>query len=79
MNGNEEFAMRGLKDVSKMTDTEKEIELGIDAQRRANNCLVDIKNTLNKWKCTIDPVIQISGQGIARSYAVIPLVERPMG
>ena len=67
-----------LKDVSKMTDTEKEIELGIDAQRRANNCLVDIKNALAKWKCTIDPIMQISGQGISRSYAVIPLVERPV-
>jgi len=71
--------MNGLKDVSKTTDTEREIELGIDAQRRANNCLVDIKNALAKWKCTIDPIIQISGQGIGRSYAVTPLVERPTG
>ena len=71
--------MNGLKDVSRMTDTEKEIEIGIDAQRRAENCLVDIKNALKKWSCTIDPIVQISGQGIARSYAVIPLVARPMG
>lgn len=63
----------------KMTDTEKEIDLGIDAQRRANNCLVDIKNALAKWKCTIDPIMQISGQRISSSFAVIPLVERPMG
>lgn len=68
-----------LRDVNRMTDTEREIELGIDAQRRANNCLVDIKNALAKWKCTIDPIVQISGQGISRSYAVIPLVERPVG
>ena len=66
-----------LKDVSKMTDTEREIETAVEAQRRANNCLIDIKNVLAKWKCTIDPVIQISGQGIARSYMVVPLVERP--
>ena len=71
--------MNGLKDVSRMTDTEKEVELGIDAQRRANNCLVDIKNALTKWKCTIGPIIQISNQGIGRSYEVIPIVERPMG
>ena len=71
--------MTELKDVSKMTDSEREIELGIDAQRRAKNCLIDIKNALAKWRCTIDPIIQISGQGIARSYIVIPLVERPMG
>ena len=61
------------------TDAEKEIERGIDAQRRANNCMVDIQNALSKWKCTIDPIVQISGQGISRSYAVIPLVERPIG
>ncbi len=71
--------MNELRDISKMTDSEREIELGIDAQRRANNCLVDIKNVLAKWKCTIDPIIQISGQGISRSYAIIPLVERPVG
>lgn len=71
--------MNELRDVSKMTDTEREIELGIDAQRRANNCMVDIKNALAKWKCTIDPIVQISSQGIGRSYVVIPLVERPMG
>lgn len=71
--------MNGLKDLNKMTDTEKEIELGIDAQRRANNCLVDIKNALARWKCTLDPIVQISSQGISRTYAVIPLVERPMG
>ena len=70
--------MNGLKDLNKMTDTEKEIELGIDAQRRANNCLVDIKNALARWKCTLDPIVQISEQGISRTYAVIPLVERPM-
>ncbi len=71
--------MNELRDISKMTDSEREIELGIDAQRRANNCLVDIKNVLAKWKCTIDPIIQISSQGIGRSYSVVPLVERPIG
>jgi len=71
--------MNELRDVRKMTDTEKEVELGIDAQRRANNCLVDIKNALAKWRCTIDPIIQISSQGIGRSYVITPLVERPMG
>ena len=71
--------MNELRDVSKLTDSERAVELGIDAQRRANNCIVDIKNALAKWKCAIDPILQISGQGIARSYAIIPLVERPIG
>ena len=71
--------MNELRDVSKMTDTEREIELGIDAQRRAKNCLIEIKNTLAKWKCVIDPILQISGQGISRSYTIIPLVDGPKG
>ena len=69
----------GLKDVSKMTDTEKEIEIGIEAGRRAQNCMIDIKDVLNKWKCQIEPMIQISGSGIVKgTFMVVPLIERPV-
>lgn len=69
-----------LRDVNKMTDTEKEVELGIDAQVRAQNCLIDIKKVLERWGCVIDPVIQITGNGITKgSYMVVPLVKRLMG
>ena len=61
------------------TDTEREVRLGMDAQRRSKNCLIDIQNVLKRWNCTIDPIVQISGKGISGSYAVIPLVERPVG
>jgi len=68
-----------LKDVSKMTDAEREIELGVDAQQRANNCLIDIKKILERWQCTIDPVLQMSTQGIKGTFLVVPLIKRPMG
>jgi hypothetical protein len=66
--------------VSNETDAEREIRLGVDAQRRAQNCMIDIKNTLNKWKCQIEPMIQISGSGIVKgNFMVVPLIERPVG
>lgn len=70
----------GLRNGRPVTDAEKEIQLGLDAQRRAQNCMVDIKNTLAKWKCSIEPMIQISGSGIVKgNFMVVPLVERPVG
>ena len=66
-----------LKDVSKMTDTEREIEIGVEANRRAQNCMIDIKNALNRWKCQIEPMVQISGSGIVKgNFMIVPLVER---
>jgi len=65
--------------ILRSINPQAEVELGIDAKRRADNCMVDIQNALKKWKCVIDPVVQISGSGISRSYAIIPLVERPVG
>lgn len=65
-------------DVGKEAEITREVEIAKDAQMRANNCMVDIKNALKKWNCQIDPILQFSGQGIQRSYAVIPLVKRPL-
>ena len=65
------------KDVAKAMN---EVEIGVDAQRRSQNCLIDIRNALERYKCTIEPVIQITGSGISKgTYMVIPLVERPVG
>jgi hypothetical protein len=69
--------------VEDKTDVKKamnEVEIGADAQRRAQNCLIDIKNALERWKCMIEPIIQVTGNGIIKgTYMVIPLVERPVG
>ncbi len=65
--------------TSKMTDSEKAVESALEAQRRAQNCLIDIQNVLKRWNCAIDPIIQISGQGVGRSYAVIPLMNVLLG
>ncbi len=68
--------MADLRDVSKMSDTERAVESAIDDQKRAANCLVDIKNVLQRWGCAIDPFIQISGRGISQSgFIVVPLVK----
>ncbi len=68
--------MTDLRDVSKMSDTERAVETAIDSQRRAENCLVDIKNVLQRWGCAIDPFVQISGRGVSQSgFAVVPLVK----
>jgi len=55
------------------TESEMQVEMAIDAKRRADNCMIDIKNAEKRWNCRIDPMMQISGQGIASSYRVVPL------
>ncbi len=67
--------MNDLRDVSKMTDTERQVESAVEAQRRSKNCLVDIENVLRRWNCRIEPVMTISFQGIQTSFAVVPGVE----
>ncbi len=66
--------MNGLRDVDKMTESERRVEMELDAKRRADNCLVDIRNVLNKWSCKIDPMVQISSQGVGTSFAIVPLI-----
>ena len=66
--------MNELRDVSKMTDTEKQIENAVDAQRRSQNCLIDVENALKRWNCRIEPVVTISSQGIQMAYGVAPLM-----
>jgi len=66
--------MNELRDVSKMTDTEKQIENAVDAQRRSQNCLIDVENALKRWNCRIEPVVTISSQGIKMAYGVAPLM-----
>jgi hypothetical protein len=56
-----------LKDVSKLTEAEQQIESQIEAKRRTDNCMVDIQNVLKRWNCVIDPVITLSGQGIVNA------------
>lgn len=66
--------MNNLRDVDKMTESERRVEMEIDAKRRTDNCLVDIRNVLSKWNCKIDPMFQLSSQGVATSYAIVPLI-----
>ncbi len=67
--------MTDLRDVSKMTDTERQVETAVEAQARSRNCLIDIQNVLKRWNCRIDPMVQISGQGIEMGFNVVPIVE----
>ncbi len=62
-----------IKDVSKLTEAEQQIERAQEAKRRAENCMVDIKNVLQRWNCLLDPAITITGQGIAPGYRIVPL------
>jgi hypothetical protein len=78
--------MRGDR---RMSDNEKvkaaidpmaEVERGMDAKRRADNCLIDIQNVLKRCMCVIDPRIEISSStGVKSSFAIVPLVQRPTG
>ncbi len=57
-----------------------EADVAADATRRAQNCMIDIRNALGKWRCQIDPMIMLSqSEGIKTTFRVIPLVERPVG
>lgn len=67
--------MNELRDVSKMTDTERQVESAVEAQRRSKNCLVDIENILKRWNCRIEPIVTISSQGIQTAFAVAPMIE----
>lgn len=73
VNGVGGLRMTELRDVSKMTDTERQVESAIDAERRAKNCLIDIEKVLVRWNCRIDPMVTISSQGIQAGFGVIPL------
>lgn len=73
LNG-EDNTMNELRDMSKMTDSERQVESAVEAQRRSKNCLVDIENVLKRWNCRIEPVITISSQGIQTAFAVAPLM-----
>jgi len=66
--------MDDLRDVKKLTEAEKQVELAVDAQRRSKNCLVDVENVLKRWNCRIEPIVQISSKGIQTSFAVAPLI-----
>ncbi len=49
------------------------VETVLEAKRRSENCMVDIKNAEKRWHCVINPVITVSGRGILPSYEIIPL------
>ncbi len=49
------------------------VENAIDAKRRSENCMVDIRNVLKRWNCMINPVVIISGRGIQPQFEIIPL------
>ena len=60
-----------------VSEVEKRAEMGLDAQRRAQNCLIDIKKILDRWECQIEGVVQIAGDRISTSYMVVPLIKIP--
>jgi hypothetical protein len=66
-----------LKDVSKLTDSEKAIEVRLEAERRSNNCKIDIQGVLKKWDCQLDPQISISRSGVRVNYEIIAIVRVP--
>jgi len=66
--------MSDSRDMDKMTESEMRVEMELDAKRRADNCLMDIRKALNRWNCKIDPMFQLSSQGVATSYAIVPLI-----
>lgn len=67
-------------DIRAAVDPLAEVGIGMDAKRRADNCLIDVQNALKRWMCVIDPRIEISGStGVKPSYAIVPLVQRPTG
>ncbi len=49
------------------------VENAIDAKRRSENCMVDIRNALSRYNCAINPVCIISGRGIQTNFEIIPL------
>jgi len=67
--------MNELRDVSKMTDTERQVESAVEAQGRSKNCLIDIEKVLRRWNCRIEPIVTISSQGIQTAFGVAPMTE----
>jgi len=67
--------MNELREVSKMTDSERQVESAIEVQGRSRNCLIDIENILKRWNCRIEPIVTISSQGIQTGYGVAPMTE----
>lgn len=56
---------------------EESVNEGLEARRRADNCLIDIKNALKKWNCQLDPIVQLGpGDQIRKSYGIVPLIRR---
>ena len=55
------------------TDSEIAVEMALDAKRRADNCLIDIKKILDRWGCRINPIVSVSGRGISANFEVVPL------
>lgn len=56
------------------TPEEVLVEQAIEANRRAQNCLLAIQNELRRYQCMIEPLISISGSGkMQGNWAVIPL------
>jgi len=66
--------MNELRDVKKMTDTERQVESAIEVQRRSKNCLVDIENILKRWNCRIEPVMTLTSQGVQTAYGISPMM-----
>lgn len=66
--------MNELRDVSKMTDTERQVESAVEAQARSKNCVIDIENVLKRWNCRIEPIVTISSQGIQMSWGISPMM-----
>ncbi len=63
-----------MRDASKLTEAEKAVEMRLDAERRAQNCKIDIENVLKRWGCQIDPKVQLSSAGIRLAYGIIPQI-----
>jgi hypothetical protein len=66
-----------IREIRPMTDSEKAIEIKLEAERRSSNCKIDIQNILKKWDCQMDPQIMISRGGIRVNYEVIAIVKVP--
>jgi hypothetical protein len=50
-----------------------QVESALEAERRAQNCMVDLKNVLERWQCRINPIITISGMGVMPKFEIVPL------
>lgn len=60
-----------------LPDSERVVQLAVDANIRAKNCGIDIKNALKRWNCRLNPVVEISNLGIKSSFQIIPMETLP--